>query len=444
MGKKRSPAIPILAGVIGFSLFFVIIIGQISESKGNVIVGDSGTFPIDVSVGEDCVLYNEDLTECLQYSQYSVIDVNYTIAESDDGVVDSFIEGIQGKFEQFGIEIVSAKYNLAGQSQSYSTIFPVQLISQNVVSGDFIVDNVQVAFNAVTKDTFSTFNLEGEVQFRLNDSVVKTKKLWTSSALANQQVVALNVVDSVPPPIENRKTTFDFTFTDEGFVSGDRPVFTVVVKSLKGTYQAGGETKTFDWQGEFVAYKLELAVDETKTTILNESGQAVSVKKNDSTLSSCSTSAWVYERYVSFNKGTSFYHRPIPASKTLDVEVIDSVGASLGEIKSFTTEIAGTPQPPPYGHGAVYPNAECKKITGLMRESSYTIHIDNKPFAITTPKEQHNYYVTWSTEGDIELVAKCTVIFSTGQCVTGTFTGYDGVFHELRYTSTSNFGYPPP
>lgn len=466
--KKRKSKLPTVFAVLVFLVVGFIFFSSFTNSssfqssyvapfipsgKGSsdiVIAGDSGTVPLTVKQEEGCTLYDENGKDCLVVHLISVVQDPAPIAESDKTVVDNFIESISGKFEQFGIEIISVKYNLAGEKQSFSTVFPVQLIKGNILSDDFIVDNVQIAFNAITKDRYSQFNLEGVVEFQLNGKVVATKKLWTSSSLAGEQTVRLNIVDEVPPPIDKRPTVFDFTFTDEGFQTGDKPIFVVILKSLKGDYTANGEKKLFDWEGSFTAYQLDLVVNENKKSILEESGSVVSVNKDDDTLIVCAQSSWQTNKSINFNRNHSYFVRDIPASTTLPVVVTDAGGSKIGEMPAFTGAVAPNPTTRTTCSGKTSdtclqvagspkPNLDCRKITGLERNKSYIIMVDGTDFLVTTPTEQHNYQVTFSTSGKIGLVPKC----NPSNCG-NTLTGYTQNDLPLKYPVTSNFGFVKP
>lgn len=328
--------------------------------------------------------------KCVDLTQTSVIPTQPKLAESDNDKITNFIESLQGKFDQFGIETIAVKYNINGEKQSYSTIFPIQLLG-SVLSDNMVVENLQIAFNAVTADEFSTFNLDGIVEFKLNDKIITTKKLWTSSSLANQQKVALKIVDSIPPSLDNRPETFDFTFTDEGFVTGDTPTFAVIIKSLKGDYTANGKKKTFDWEGEFIAYTLNLTVDESKTTLQKESGEKISVNKSDDKVVSCSVGKYVISWW---NSQTGYLTESIDATPSLGIEVIDSNGKSVGKIDSFTTSQLGKKLDS--SNPAITAIMECKTIEGLARNTEYTLKLSNgDSVKIKTPNEQHNYNIQY-------------------------------------------------
>ena len=217
MLKRRNRGVKVVGGLALTSVAILVLLIPFDEGISTEGLGDDFEFDVEFDFCDPTIGENETQSkECIELDEQSVLPPQPKIADSNDSVVQQFLDTLRiSDTRAIGIETVVTQYNLAGKSQTSSSVFPIPF-SLETPEG-FLVDNIQVAFFGISAEDPFALNLQGTVDFLIDDKIVATKRLWASSSVFNQNQIPLKVVNSVPPPINDRPETFDFTFTDELF-----------------------------------------------------------------------------------------------------------------------------------------------------------------------------------------------------------------------------------
>lgn len=347
---------------------------------------------------------DENGENCVEVTINSVLPTQPKISESDDDFLTGILDSLST--EQIAIETVATKYNLAGQTQVFRSASPFQLQSASVSTEGFFIENIQVAFFVDVKES-SSIDIEGTAIFKLKGEEVARQRIFASSPSIEGNQIALNVGSS---GVE----TFDFTFTDEGFVDGTVHTFEVILDDISGELLTGGQRKTVTWDNPLTVYKLDLVADKDRITRVTESGDVVSVLKSDGAVVVCANGEWKYDRKVGTKKtarGISqiIFERQIPPATTNTVIIEDVDGNEVDRLNSFTGSEG---------------RRDCKKIENLQRGSDYVINVDGQSFPISFPDSpQKNFTLDYNI--------RCTT-----KCIDGA-----GNNSELHLKVESNFGF---
>lgn len=411
-------------GLLLLPVFFLVIIFMISTDDGLVITDQQSSFDIKFEqFKQNEIICTADNKECFDVKTQTILPTQPKLAESDENFVQQITNfiNLQGN-EEFGIETVAVKYNKANETSSSNSLFPIPIKNLNLAtSNGFLVENIQLSFFAVVKQPTLSATLEGTVKFYLDDNLIATKKLYLSSSI--NSVKSFFVVDTVPPPFSDRPETFDFTFTDEGFTDKSKHNFRAVLTNVNGKLLANDVEKKIDWKGEFIAYDLELIVNESKVTVLNESGKTISIEKTDDKVVACGASgenvSFEYT-HCSGTKASSCKQiqrtNIAPDSPIPKMIVKDDNGIIIGEINSVELVSGKT---------------TCKSIEGIKRNNVIDIIVDGKSFVKNTPVSQQNYNLECHQEG-----GKISVTYQCSSTCTATEH-----YEPFRLVCTSNFGY---
>jgi len=358
----------------------------------------------------------------------NITEVVPIIAESITDPFQIFLEEIGfSSIDQFGLVTVVTLEDVAGNNKTFNSILPVVLLSAQKVDDKFLLENTTVQFYGVLKEKqIANINLEGTFNVFINENKIVTKKLFTSQFVSDSNNIPLNIVNVIPPPLGDRPLTYEYEFLDKNFVDGSTNTLRIIVTELKGTYQAGGQSKIIGWTGEFISYELTFSVNEAKVNIVDENGNALSVYKNDSKLIVCGSPSITSTRYVSGTYPFQCSKTKPAIGKLFDIEIFENIGnnvtgTKIGEILK-TDDIA------------------CQTVEGLSRNHDYIIRINGKELVVSTPLTQHNYNVQFSISGGDPLISSR----NGGSFAKGTFVGWECLQTPILQTATSNFGWKYP
>ena len=172
---------------LALSLIFTVIVGG--------IVLDDTPEPPDNQVSAEFQAVVDDIV--LQ----SIIDVDEISTTSDNNIVKNFLEesGLSIT-EKFGIEtqiaIISPDGTNIDNESGIIGIAQTEVLSVLDEDGKpRDLDTIQTTFLGITRDVEASTNISGTVEFWLDDTLIKTKRLWASTDDSNR--VQLSIVDSL-------------------------------------------------------------------------------------------------------------------------------------------------------------------------------------------------------------------------------------------------------
>jgi len=354
---------------LALSLIFTVIVGG--------IVLDDTPEPPDNQVSAEFQAVVDDIV--LQ----SIIDVDEISTTSDNNIVKNFLEesGLSIT-EKFGIEtqiaIISPDGTNIDNESGIIGIAQTEVLSVLDEDGKpRDLDTIQTTFLGITRDVEASTNISGTVEFWLDDTLIKTKRLWASTDDSNR--VQLSIVDSLvdldnfrvsaPSFSAQEKINFSFSLSDEGksWIDKSEHTYRVVITDIHAFIDSNNDTKEFHWTGQHLAYKLTLKVDESKNTILNNANKAITISKSDSRLQYTGELRVV----ATISPSVSYYgaHQPRVAILDVDSNVIydslnDSRYSSEGKIQGWATGDAGHK-----------PATDLIIYDGLSRDTDYIIRV---------------------------------------------------------------------
>lgn len=395
MLKRRNRGVRVVGGLALVSVTLLVLLIPFNEGVSTQGLGDDFdvVFEFEDLCDQSIPAGNEtsDTSACIELEEQSVLPPQPIIADSNDGFVQQFLNELRlSDTKALGIETVAVKFDVAGNTQTSISILPIPLGSFEPDVEGFFVDRIQIRFFGISQADVTALNLEGTVEFLLDDIKVATKRLWSSESVINQNVIPLKIVNFVPPPFDDRPETFDFTFSDEGFVDGSTHVFRVIFRDISGTLNGN----VFDFSGEFIAYELVLTVDESKIIIVDEKGDLVPVLKSDSTLTVCAGGERQVYKITSL-KPFKASQKILPAVTTpFAIKILNSDETLIDMINTFTST-ANNVEP----SKTTPTKYQCKAITGLQRGTDYIIHLSGigLDIPISLPLSQHNINLQFTT-----------------------------------------------
>lgn len=402
MVKKARIIVSVLVIVI---IGFLVIPVESDDSESITTIYESDFVKSD-DINMDQVIIDQAIQE------YSIIETNRVFTESDQSLVEQFLDesGLPSSSEKFGIEVQTVLFDSDQVQYPESSILGIPQDPLSVVDEQGRVldlGTIQTSFLGITTDSQrgseQQFNLDGTVKFYLDDDLVATKKLYSSES-GDSNTHNISLLDSIPPKSFDRPTTFTFTLSDEGRDWKDKSnhVYRVVITEINAELKSDNDIKTYTWNGEEIVYELKVTVDGSKRVILNESGKAISVFKNDSTIQICGTSTAQeipykgWERKFSDNPNVKVFVRdefnrdgqyfPIGATPVIDFD--------------FSSDNPKIPKYKKHWFGKLAVENSCSdKISGIPRNADIVIQLDyddnsrDSQYDVKTPKTQKNYYV---------------------------------------------------
>lgn len=371
--------------VMGFFLgfiFFLIFINQGESVFGKQTIESSPS-----KIVSDCAV--KENNECIVYTTQSVIDIDNVI-ESNDSFVDQFL-GTMGYLDSnYGIETVTLMIDPFGNTKTSPSILNIPAFSITANNQTIDLSSVKTSFFFITKQKLTSINVQGDVEFYLDDDLIDggKKKFFLSGDSITNKTIPMYLGDSSFVPFSQRKDGFGFTFVDEIPKWTDRTNhdYRVVIKSLKGDISLEtGEPKKIDWNGEFVAYDLKMYYDDSKLAVIKDSKLDLELK-SDSVISSCGLGPQAVLGGAGLN---TVYVSPTGA-KSPDIEVFQG-SASLGIIKGTVSDVAAVIDMNNQANNKPAGNS-CNKLS-LLRDMEYVFKIDGKSYSYLTKRTQENLFV---------------------------------------------------
>lgn len=222
-----------------------------------------------------------------------------------------------------------------------------------------------------------------------------------------------DVKRALPPAFSvQEKKNFTFTFEDEGlgWNHDEVHVYRAVIEEVHAKLSSDNDHKEFHFNGQFIAYELEMKVNGKKKVVLNSDNKAVEIIKSDITLNSCTES-----KYACIFCGYEQHRKEIRFSSTVPgVEILDADRNKIQTVTSISGE------------------NNCSAISGIPRDSDIIFVVNGKDYPVHTPLSQFNYHITGE-------------VVQTGNSRYTEFIGNverNGLLPRYGNQVVSNFGYP--
>lgn len=387
-----------------FSVLIILSIGIIPPPSNNEAI--TTTYESNVNFDDydddDLIDYGYFDEIDLINSELSIIDTERVFTESDQSLIDQFLDesGLPSSSEKLGIEVQTVLFDSDQKQYPTSNIIGIPELSVTDDQGRVLdLGTIQTSFLAISAKTEQQFNLDGTVKFYLDDDLIATKKIYGSDS--NKQNHELSIIDSLPPTSFDRPKAFTFTLSDEGRDWEDKSEHTyrVVLTEVNANLDSNKDYKQFSWKGENIVYELKVTVDEKKKVVLDSENNAVSIFKDDSTIQVCGISALAEIRYAGWRSWVTDSPR-----------VTVNVGMTENELSIPTKTIIDfdyTAPPTKFKCSAKHcfdslkTTESCSaKVDGIPRNGIVLVKLDydnnskDTEYRIMTPTTQKNYFVS--------------------------------------------------
>src|SRR3990167_53047 len=220
----------------------------------------------------------------------------------------------------------------------------------------------------------------GTMQTWLDDKMISEDKIYVYMGGVHSKRTVLNI-DNEIKPIGFRHQAKTFTFSDEGETWHDKEKhhYRIIIKDITvWAVSQDGKKKTYQFEGEFIAYDLEMVVDGTKKTILGENNEAIAVFKLDSSLSRCAQFGEVSaDRHGGVRTGLTTQQPPMYAYDANGKLLAENIGEVSGTQKTDPLRLVHT----------------CITITGVPRNTDIKLVAGNKEFFVKTPLTESVSYI---------------------------------------------------
>jgi hypothetical protein len=387
-----------------FSVIIILSIGIIPPSSNNEAI--TTTYESNVNFDDydddDLIDYGYFDEIGLIDSELSIIETNRVFTESDQSLVDQFLDenDLPSSSEKLGIEVQTVLFDSDQKQYPSSSVIGIPELSVLDEQGRVLdLGTIQTSFLAITANTEKSFNLDGTVKFYLDDDLISTKRIYGSDT--NTQNHELSIVDSLPNTSFDRPKAFTFTLSDEGrdWTHESEHTYRVVLTQINANVDSSKDFKQFSWTGENVVYELKIKVDETKKVILDETNSAIQIFKNDSTISLCGTTSFEPVH----NRGTVRFSANPPS---VIISQLESSGT--GTLRHFedyvvtkiihNSSFEHEPNNPQLSqNNKTYLKNSCEVFTDIQRNTHLLFEINNNgvydKIFVDTPKSQKNYYI---------------------------------------------------
>ena len=387
MGKK----VRIIVSLLVVAIIGILIIPQQDNSNEVITQTIQSDFISSADVNFDQGLIDD------AFQAYSVVETNRVFTESDQSLVDQFLDenDLPSSSEKLGIEVQTVLFDSDQKQYPSSNVIGIPELSVLDEQGRVLdLGTIQTSFLAITANTEKSFNLDGTVKFYLDDDLISTKRIYGSDT--NTQNHELSIVDSLPNVSFDRPKAFTFTLSDEGrdWTHESEHTYRVVLTQINANVDSSKDFKQFSWTGENVVYELKIKVDETKKVILDETNSAIQIFKNDSTMSLCGTTSFEPVH----NRGTVRFSANPPSVIISQLESSghfeDYVVTKIIHNSSFEHE----PNNPQLSqNNKTYLKNSCEVFTDIQRNTHLLFEINNNgvydKIFVDTPKSQKNYYI---------------------------------------------------
>lgn len=245
----------------------------------------------------------------------------------------------------------------------------------------------------------------GSVSFYLDDTLIKEKKLWASDQSGNKDI-ELFLVDNLPPSFSERDEKnhiFNVDDNSQSWIDGEPHIFRIIINQMS----INTDNDKFAFSGEYIAYELEMTLDENKITIFDENNNAISIFKSDSVF--------------------------LSKAKSASISCINCGGLSGSSI---------TPTTSIYKNDKFIIDVPQNNQINIQRGTDYVFRTDSVDYPVSTPLSQHNYYLTCHPVFWLAFTGWAFV----GQQCTSSF-GYaciSPVIKEIWEIEGVEFNNPPP
>ena len=326
----------------------------------------------------------------------------------------SYVERL---LEKLGIDFTS-KFGIASTAIIYDTNGKVinensQILSLSVTDsqGNLLdLATIQFKFDAITQEKANII-AKATIDLAIDSEVIATKELKINGNTLENTI-----------PFEVREGTnianvFNFTLSDKGnnWSDGSLHELKLTIKNIDAQVSTGSGVTQFAKVEPFTLYLLELKQDESRKTIVDESGIQISVPKNDDTVQITSNSPFQYATSCDNNgcplASISNYERT-----SMTVKIKDSDGNLVDELT--TPNCSTSLYPDRSTRSTAVQCIETSEIK-LNRLTNYTFEINamigggyfnllqplivSDTYEYTTPATQQNLYLT------------CNVVYSKVQ-----------------------------
>jgi len=427
--------------------------------------------------------------------------INFTevvseIADTRESRFQAFLEEIGlASIDSFGVATTVTLTDIAGNEEESSSILAVPLLSFQTPEG-FFPTELDVRFFGVIKNPQSvSLNLEGTVDFVIDQEVISTKKLFISGQIRDSNNIPLNVVDIIPPPLGDRPLLFNYQFDEEtivpteplllqfprgtiyfsgatGNVLVEIPELMEAIEDLKGRIDSGILSSDIIGNFKFSLRQMEILLSELQGTPITSHTFRVVIKDL--------TGIFVAEGKQEFIDWTGefiAYELDFEVDKRL-ATIIDQDNQVISVFKN-DSELAVCGSPEVISKKSVNSNRQtftctkivpergilfdvkifeniggnitgkligevlstdqlaCQTVEGLSRSEQYIIQVGNEFFPVESPLSQHIFNVKFSTGGGTALIRS----IDGGQFRDGTFKGWECVQNDSYELGSSNFGY---
>ena len=414
MVKKARIIVSILVIVI----IGILVIPMESDNSDEIVTTFDNSVPnVDNTVLSATDIELDQIIVDQAIQEYSIIENARVFTESDQSLVDQFLDesGLPSSSEKFGIEVQTVLFDSAQNQYPESSILDIPELSVTDEFGRVLdLGSIQTSFLGITTDSNrgseTQFNLQGTVNFYLDDDLVAEKKLFASES-GSAESYELFIVDpfsstSIPTTFDRPKA-FTFTLSDEGRDWEDQSFHTyrVVVTDIDAEIISNKDRKYFSWNGQEVVYELKVKVNENKKVVIDGFNQAIEVFKNDSTIQLCGKSSVEEIRYKGWVREVTDVPTVTVTNAYSSILVPqqnepDWNGKSYIEFEPTLADI------PRFKGKHLFDTVTVKdscseKYSGIPRDTDIVIEvvdsINGRSFyEVHTPKSQFNYYLDQS------------------------------------------------
>lgn len=286
MAVKKNRNFFLISSSIVFSLLIFLVVLDLNPTN---LTSEK---KITVLQEEDISLIEEGVEDLFEQSvvETDVILVNFhpTVKELEQIVENQTIgEQLQEKIYPSELKLetctVLANTNPTLEQKCSDVQITEQLLSLYDPTGT-IIDLATIQSGFIIKTNYDVdVEAIGTVEFWLDNKLESTDKIYVYKDGIFSKRTTVNI-DSQIMPIGSRHQAKTFTFSDEGATWQDKSkhYYRIVVKDIIAkTITNDGKKKNYQFEGEFLAYELEMTVDGTKITKTGENNEAIAVFKTD-------------------------------------------------------------------------------------------------------------------------------------------------------------------
>lgn len=396
------------------SILVIVIIGflVIPNENDNSDTLVTTVYQTDFVESDDINMDQSIIDQAIQ--EYSIIENARVFTESDQSLVEQFLDesGLPSSSEKFGIEVQTVLFDSAQNQYPESSILDIPELSVTDEFGRVLdLGSIQTSFLGITTDSNrgseTQFNLQGTVNFYLDDDLVAEKKLFASES-GSAESYELFIVDpfsstSIPTTFDRPKA-FTFTLSDEGRDWEDQSFHTyrVVVTDIDAELISNKDRKYFSWNGQEVVYELKVKVNENKKVIIDGFNQAIEVFKNDSTIQLCGVANVEEVRYQGWIREKAKVPL-VTVTNAYSSILVPQQNEPDWNGKSYIEFIPKDAEIPRFKGKHLFDtvtveNSCSPKYEGIPRDTDIIIEVvdsfNGRTFyEVHTPKSQFNYYI---------------------------------------------------